>query len=103
MLELKNIKKDYMNKSIGIILCKEDNEIVIEAEVFGSEGFESSKSDFKIVTLKITDYTDSIYAKVFTRDKDEYEKYLKTTIKIFFIPFISIWIPIRKLYQNITR
>ena len=25
-----NIKKDYMNKSIGIILCKEDNEIVVK-------------------------------------------------------------------------
>ena len=25
-----NIKKDYMNKTIGIILCKEDNEIVIK-------------------------------------------------------------------------
>lgn len=25
-----NIKKDYMNKTIGIILCKEDNEIVVK-------------------------------------------------------------------------
>ena len=25
-----NIKKDYMNKSIGIILCKEDNQIVVK-------------------------------------------------------------------------
>ena len=25
-----NIKKDYMNKTIGIILCKEGNEIVIK-------------------------------------------------------------------------
>ena len=25
-----NIKKDYMNKTIGIILCKENNEIVIK-------------------------------------------------------------------------
>ena len=25
-----NIKKDYMNKSIGIILCKEDDEIVVK-------------------------------------------------------------------------
>ena len=25
-----NIKKDYMNKSIGIILCKEENEIVVK-------------------------------------------------------------------------
>lgn len=26
----RNIKKDYMNKSIGIILCKEDDEIVVK-------------------------------------------------------------------------
>ncbi len=26
----KNMKKDYMNKTIGIILCKEDNEIVVK-------------------------------------------------------------------------
>ena len=26
----KNIKKDYMNKTIGIILCKENNELVIK-------------------------------------------------------------------------
>ena len=25
-----NIKKDYMNKTIGIILCKEDNNIVVK-------------------------------------------------------------------------
>jgi len=25
-----NIKKDYMNKTIGIILCKENNEIVVK-------------------------------------------------------------------------
>jgi len=56
----------------------EDKDIAIEAEIFGVEGFESSKSDYKIVTLKITDYTNSIYAKVFTKNKDEYEKYLST-------------------------
>jgi len=26
----RNIKKDYMNKTIGIILCKEDDEIVVK-------------------------------------------------------------------------
>ena len=62
----------FINDIVG-----EDNDLVIDAEVFGCEGFESSKSDFKIVTLKVTDYTDSIYVKVFTKDKDEYEKYLK--------------------------
>ena len=31
---------------------------------------------FKIITLKITDYTSSIYAKLFTKSKEDYEKYL---------------------------
>jgi len=56
----------------------EDNDLAIEAEVFDSEGFESTKSDFKIITLKITDYTNSIYAKIFTKNKDDYDKYMKT-------------------------
>ena len=54
----------------------EDVNIPLEAEVFGIEGFESTKSDYKVITLKITDYTNSIYAKIFTRSKDDYEKYM---------------------------
>ena len=54
----------------------EDVNIPLEAEVFGIEGFESTKSDYKVITLKITDYTNSIYAKIFTRIKDDYEKYI---------------------------
>lgn len=54
----------------------EDENITIEAEVFGVEGFESTKSDYKIITLKITDYTNSIYAKIFTKNKEDYEKYM---------------------------
>ena len=55
----------------------ENSQVTIIGEIFGCDGFESTKSDFKIVTLKVTDYTDSIYAKVFTKDKEEYDKYLK--------------------------
>ena len=55
-------------------LLGEDNNVVVEAEVFGVDYFESSKTDFKIITLKITDYSDSIYCKVFVRDKDEYKR-----------------------------
>ena len=46
---------------------------IIEGYLFGVDYFESSKNNFKIITLKITDYTDSIYVKVFTRDTTEYE------------------------------
>ncbi len=55
----------------------EEEDIIVDCMVFGCEGFESSKSDFKIVTLKITDYSESMYAKIFTQDKEEYDKYLE--------------------------
>lgn len=58
-------------------LIGEDNNVVVEAKVFGTEYFESSKTDFKIITLKITDYSDSIYCKVFVRDDEEYKRLCK--------------------------
>lgn len=53
------------------------NNVVIEAKIFDAEFFESPKSNFKIVTLKLTDYTDSILCKLFTKDKNEYDEYIK--------------------------
>ena len=58
-------------------LLGEDNNVVVEGYVFGTDYFESSKTDFKIITLKITDYSDSIYCKVFVRDNDEYNRLCK--------------------------
>ncbi len=58
-------------------LLGEDNNVVVEGFVFGTEYFESSKTDFKIITLKITDYSDSIYCKVFVRDNEEYARLSK--------------------------
>ena len=55
----------------------EDNNVIIEGEIFGIDLFESSKSDFKIITLKLTDGTDSIYCKVFAREKDEFKRLSK--------------------------
>ena len=71
----------------------EDNNVVVTAKVFGTDFFESAKSDFKIITLKITDNTDSIYCKVFTRDNEEYE-HLKKNIKI------GKWYKIRGYTKN---
>lgn len=51
--------------------------VTVKAKIFGVDSFESSKSDFKIITLKLTDGTDSMYCKLFTRDPKEYAKYLK--------------------------
>ncbi len=58
----------------------EDNNIILDVYVFGSDYFESSKTDFKIITLKITDYSDSMYCKVFVRDDEEYGR-LKKELK----------------------
>ena len=58
-------------------LIGEDNNVVVEGKIFGVEFFESSKTDFKIITLKITDYSDSIYCKVFVREEDEYKRLSK--------------------------
>ena len=57
--------------TINNVFSEEDN-IIIEGYVFGIDYFESSKSNFKIITLKITDYTDSMYCKVFVREDSEY-------------------------------
>ena len=70
----RNIKEDAIKiKS----LIGEDNNVVVEGKVLGTDYFESSKTDFKIITLKITDYSDSIYCKVFVREDDEYKRLSK--------------------------
>ena len=55
-------------------LIGEDNNVTIEAYVFGIDIFESSKNNFKILTLKVSDKTDSILAKVFSKDEEEFKK-----------------------------
>ncbi len=52
--------------------------ITVEGYVFGVDYFESSKTDFKIITLKITDYSDSIYCKVFCRGEEDFNTKKKT-------------------------
>ncbi|MCM1371365.1 MAG: PolC-type DNA polymerase III [Clostridium sp.] len=53
-------------------IYSEIDDVTVIVSVFGIDYFESSKSDFKIITLKITDQTDSLYCKVFTKSDDEY-------------------------------
>ncbi len=55
-------------------IVSEDNDLIIECEIFGVDIFESTKSNYKIITLKLTDYTDSMYAKVFTTDSEELKR-----------------------------
>ncbi len=74
-------------------LIGEENNVTVEGYIFGVDYFESSKTDFKIITLKITDYTDSIYAKVFVRDNEEYIRLSKELKK-------GIWVLIRGYTKN---
>ncbi len=56
------------------------NGVTIEGELFGIDVRET-KTDLVIYTLKITDYTDSIFGKIFVNDKEEsnrISKLLKT-------------------------
>ena len=70
----RTIKEDSISiKSI----IGEDNNVIVSAKIFDVEFFESNKTDFKIITLKLTDYTDSIYCKVFVREDDEYKRLSK--------------------------
>ncbi|HOO67939.1 MAG TPA: PolC-type DNA polymerase III [Bacilli bacterium] len=65
---------DFKNKTNYEIknITFEDNNVVVECFIFGVDLFESSRSNFKILTLKISDYTDSIYCKVFSKDPLEF-------------------------------
>jgi len=73
--------------SIKSIVGEEDS-ITIDAEVFGVEEFEPASKEFKILTLKLTDYTDSIYAKMFSRDPEEFNNIKKNTK-------VGTWIRVR--------
>ncbi len=61
-------------------IAGEENNVVVEAYVFGIDLFESTKSNFKILTLKISDKNDSILAKIFSKDEEEFNK-IKKSIK----------------------
>ena len=52
----------------------EMEDVVIEGYVFGKELFESTKSVFKIITLKVSDLTDSLLVKIFFRNEDDFKR-----------------------------
>ena len=71
---IKGYAFDGEPRSIGD-LNYEGNNIIIEAKIFGIETKETPK--INIITLKVTDYTDSIFVKVFERDAEAYKKLVK--------------------------
>ena len=74
-VEIKDKKNYYKPKKSREItklkdLLYETDNINIEVEVFAIDMFEA-KSGYKIFTIKVTDYTDSMYCKIFTKDNEE--------------------------------
>ena len=51
----------------------EMDDVSVEAKVFNKTVFESTKNNFKIITLSLYDGTDSIYCKIFCKDKEDFE------------------------------
>ena len=70
------------------LLLGEDNDVTVEGYIFGTDYFESNKSNFKIITLKITDETDSIACKVFCNEDEEYARLCK-------VLKVGTWLKIR--------
>lgn len=61
-------------------LIMEKNNVTIEACLYDKIDVRETKTGLKIVTLKLTDYTDSMYAKVFVNDANEMD-HIKKEIK----------------------
>ncbi|MBR3490295.1 MAG: hypothetical protein IKH36_02275, partial [Bacilli bacterium] len=55
-------------------LYSDKENVIVEAKVFGVDLFESPKTAFKIITLKLTDYTDSLYSKIFFKNKEDFDE-----------------------------
>ena len=62
-------------KNISDIITEEDN-VIIEFKIFGTETRETQTTN--IITLKVTDNTDSIFCKIFENDINEYKNILKS-------------------------
>ncbi len=60
-------------------LMSNEDKVVLIAKVFGLDS-RSTQSGWYIITLKLTDYTDSIMANIFTKKEEEYN-YLLSQIK----------------------
>ena len=60
-------------------LISNENNVVLVAKVFGLDA-RNTPSGWYIINLKLTDYTDSIMANIFTKKEDEYN-YLLSQVK----------------------
>ena len=71
-------KKSKEVTKLKDLLYEVDN-INIEVQIFGIDLFEA-KSGYKIFTLKVTDFSDSMYCKIFTKDEEEFAR-IKALLK----------------------
>ena len=62
------------SRDIRNLITTEDN-VILTAFVFGIDS-KVTQSGWYIITLKVSDYSDSILANIFTRKKDEYDHLL---------------------------
>lgn len=75
--KLKTVPVD-INEINAMEVLKTMQDAIVEARVFGIDVIESRKRPgFRIATLKITDETDSMYAKVFLNSDEDYEYFAK--------------------------
>ena len=56
------------------------NNVTVEANIFGMD-LRETRTDLRIITLKITDYTDSMYAKIFIQGDTETDR-IKKLLKV---------------------
>ena len=55
-------------------IASEQNNVTLEGFIYTEPDIRETKTDLKIITLKLTDKTDSIYAKIFVNDEEEFNQ-----------------------------
>ena len=84
-IQLVSTKKDpESNAILGFEITKDStpmkdvtgeiDDVTVEGYVFAKEEFESSKTNFKIITIKISDETDSLVSKIFFKNEEDFNR-----------------------------
>ena len=76
--EVDGVIKGRVIEALPILMkeIEEGNDITVEAKIFSTELIQT-KTDLKIITIKMTDETDSLYGKMFIYDEDDANKIMK--------------------------
>ena len=61
-------------------ITSEVTDVTVECYIFGIDLFESTKTAFKIITLKISDKSDSLLCKIFFKNEDDFNR-IKSQLK----------------------